>query len=255
MGKVLTISVNTFKEIIRDRILYGLVLFAILIIGLSRAMAGLSFAEQERIVIDFGLAGMHLSVIVLSIFVGSTLVSKELEKQTILTLLVRPISRGEFILGKFFGFVLVELVLILGLALVLVAVLTAMAIPVDLAFSLGVLGMLLEAIVLTSLTMMFGIYSKPFLSITLVMGCFIIGHWLDSLNYFAQSSGSRLFRGTAEALNYIFPNLERWNWKSVAVSKDLPSFEIVGSSAMSALAWTGLFICLTVFFFRRKDCA
>src|SRR4051812_6925954 len=101
------IAKNTFREIIRDRILYGLHIFAILLIGFSLVLGELSFAEQTRISINFGLAGIHLSAITLSIFIGSSLVAKEIEKQTILTLLARPVSRLQFLVGKYLGLIMV----------------------------------------------------------------------------------------------------------------------------------------------------
>src|SRR3989344_2748310 len=95
------IARNTYREIIRDRILYVLILFALLIIGVSLALGQLSFAEQTRISINFGFSAISLSTVVLAVFAGSTLVFKEIEKRTVLTLLARPITRSQFLIGKF----------------------------------------------------------------------------------------------------------------------------------------------------------
>ena len=101
MKAIWIIANNTFREIIRDRILYGLVVFALLLIGVSLVLGQLSFAEQMRISIDFGFAAIHFSAVILSIFIGSTLVSKEIDKKTVMTLLARPITRFQFLFGKF----------------------------------------------------------------------------------------------------------------------------------------------------------
>src|SRR4051812_34634381 len=99
MKPVWIIAKNTYREIIRDRILYGIVVFALMLVGLSLALGQLTFAEQAKISADFGFIGIQLSAVVLAIFVGSSLVAKEIEKQTILTLLARPITRTQFLLG------------------------------------------------------------------------------------------------------------------------------------------------------------
>lgn len=255
MDRILTVAINSFKEIIRDRILYGLLLFSVFIIGLSRAMGGLSFAEQERIVVDFGLAGVHLSVVILSIFVGSTLVSKELEKRTILTLLARPINRAEYIVGKYLGFVAVIFLLASLLFLVLFFVLSLMQVEFNFSMLLALHGIILEAIVLVAITIAFGIYSKPSLSVSLVLGVFLIGHWLESLNYFASGSESPMFRFVGKAIAYVMPNLEMWNWKAEAVNRELVSRAEFLSANLNALSWAGLFVCIAIILFKRKDCA
>lgn len=254
MSRTSVIAWNSFKESIRDRILYGLFLFAVLIIGLSRAMGGLSFAEQERIVTDFGLAGVQISVAILSIFVGSTLVSKELDKKTILTLLVRPLSRAEFLMGKYFGFLMVVFSLATGLCLVLFLVLTFMDIPILLVHFISLHGIILESMVLISLTVMFGCMSKPFLTVCMVSGVFIIGHWQENLRYFADQSRSDVLKVISSLASYLIPNLETYNWKSQAANKELISLGEFLLANINAFAWSGCFLALAVLIFWRKDC-
>lgn len=254
-SRVSVIAINSFKEIIRDRVLYGIILFSIFIIGLSRALGSLSFAEQERLVLDFGLAGVHISVVIISIFVGSTLISKELEKRTIITLLTRPVGRAEFIIGKFLGFLMVVCLLATLLFFVLFLVLFAMDAEINTSMFYALHGFMLEALVLISLTMAFGIYSKPMLSVSFVLGVFLIGHWMDSLNYFASRSDSKGFQQLGKVVNYVFPNLELWNWKTEAVNRAVVKSELFWNANLNAFAWTGLFLCVAVILFRRKDCA
>jgi Cu-processing system permease protein len=137
MRAMMIIASNTFREIIRDRILYGIVVFALLLIGLSLALGGLSFSEEARISANFGFTGIQLSTAVLAIFIGSTLVSRELEKQTILTLLARPITRTQFLLGKLLGLIFVIMTVMAGLALVLALVLMWLKLPIDMSFAVA----------------------------------------------------------------------------------------------------------------------
>ena len=119
MNAVFVIAKNTFREVIRDRILYSLVVFALLLVLLSLSLGQLSFDENIRLSANFGFTGIHISAMALAVFIGSTLVAKEIEKQTILTLLARPISRAQFIMGKALGLMAVVNVVVLSLGLIL----------------------------------------------------------------------------------------------------------------------------------------
>ena len=110
MKKIWIIAVNTSKEVFRDRILYGLVIFAVLLVFVSLLLGELSFAEQARIITDMGLLAAQLGCAMLAVFVGSSLVWRELEKQTVLTLLSKPVSRAKFLAGKFVGLTIVLIV-------------------------------------------------------------------------------------------------------------------------------------------------
>src|SRR5258708_1724384 len=139
---------NTFKEVIRDRILYALILFAVFLIGLSLALGQLSFAEQARISANFGLTAIHFCAVVMAIFVGSNLVSKEIEKKTILTILVRPISRLQFIIGKSLGLTMLIATMVTGLAFILALVFWGLGLKVDHRFLVVLCGLLGESMVL-----------------------------------------------------------------------------------------------------------
>ncbi|MBX9766598.1 MAG: ABC transporter permease, partial [Bdellovibrionales bacterium] len=220
MKPSLVVAINTFREIIRDRVLYGLLIFALLLIGLSLVLGELSFAEQSRISMNFGLVGIHLSAFTLSVFIGSTLVSREIEKQTVLTLLVRPVSRMQFLLGKFFGLMMVTSVVILGLAASLAALALFLQWPIGASFGIALVGILFESFVILSITMFFGMISKPTLAVSCAVGFFLIGHWVNDLVFFAEKGSSEVFRYFAKFVYYVVPDLERFNWRSFVIYND-----------------------------------
>ena len=110
MGVIGVIAVNAFRESLRDKILYNLVLFAGLLIGLSVLLADLSITEHHKVIADMGLAAINLIGVIIAMFVGISLVNKEIERRTIYTIMARPISRSFFIMGKYFGLALTLLV-------------------------------------------------------------------------------------------------------------------------------------------------
>ena len=253
MKPVWIIAVNAYREIIRDRVLYGIIVFALLLIGLSLALGQLSFAEQARISADFGFSGIQLSASILAIFVGSSLVSKEIEKQTILTLLARPITRAQFLLGKFLGLFLVIATVMLGLGSVLALVLVQLDLPIHASFALAILGVGLEATTLLALTLFFGSFCRPVMTVTFSAALFLIGHWVGSLEFFIKKSQSESFKLIGGAVARAVPDLEAFNWRSAPIYDSVvPASEALHACAY-ALAWTTFLIVAAVAVFRKRD--
>lgn len=247
------IAKNTHREIIRDRILYGLLVFAVLLIGLSMALGQLTYAEQTRITIDFGFTAIHLSAAILSIFVGSTLVAREIDKKTILTLLARPITRAQFIIGKSLGLVSVIVVATFLLALVLALILRTAEAQLNSTFLIGLYGILIEASLLLTCTIFFGSFATPMMAVSFSIGIFIIGHWLDSLKYFTEKSQSAAFKKLGEVVMAICPNLEKFNWRTLFVYNDpIPVADVIASTAYG-FAWCTLLIILSTLILQRRD--
>lgn len=255
MSSILIIARNTFREIIRDRILYGLIVFSLLLISLSMLLGQLSFAEQIRISMNFGLTAIHMGTVILSVFVGSTLVYKEIDKKTIMTILVRPISRTQFLLGKALGLSMVNIVVISGLSLVLIGILKVLGADLSPAFFVALHGVALEGIVLLGITLLFSSFSTPFMVVSFTMGVFLVGHWIESLQFFVESSESSAFILFQKVLNFVWPNLELLNWREQAVYADPISTSEVFYSSFYSIGWFALTITLTALILRKKDFA
>lgn len=253
MRPIWVLAKNTFKEVIRDRILYALLLFAIMLIGLSLALGQLTFAEQARISANFGLSAIHLCAVVLAIFVGSNLVYKEIEKKTILTILARPISRLQFILGKSLGLTLLIVTMILGLALILSLVFLGLGMGIDERFALVLLGMLAESLILLGFTLVFSMVTKPLLVVCFSVGVFLIGHWQGSLEFFASKSDGSSLKPFAWFVRYFLPDLERVNWKDLVLYNQPIELQAKMMSLGYAFAWFALCICISALIFKRKD--
>ncbi len=247
------IGINTFREIIRDRILYGILVFAVILIGLSIALGELSFAEQARISADFGFAGIQLSAVILSIFAGSTLVAREIEKQTILTLLVRPVSRTQFLFGKFLGLASVVTVVVAGLAATLAGLLIYLELGLHLSFLWALLGILIESLILTAMALFFGSFAKPMMTVVFTVSVFLIGHWVSSLDFFVKKSQSESFIVVGKILSATLPDLERFNWRSAPVYDTFVSISDVGITVAYGIGWIALLMIFMALIFGRRD--
>lgn len=253
MNSVLIIAGNTFREVIRDRILYGLVVFALMLLFLSLALGQLTFDENLRLSANFGFTGIHIATIVLAGFVGSSLVSKEIEKQTILTLLARPISRAQFILGKALGLMSVLLVVAAGLAAILSIFLYFLNFSFTSEYLIALGGIVFEAAVILSIALFFGSFARPMMTVIFTVSIFLLGHWVDSLKFFVSKSESDMFKFVGTAIGYLIPNLEKFNWRAAPVYGVSVPLQEVGMATVSMVGWVLVLISATVLIFRRRD--
>jgi ABC-type transport system involved in multi-copper enzyme maturation permease subunit len=253
MSSILCIARNTFREIVRDRILYGILVGAVLLIMLSLALGQLSFTEQTRIAANFGFTAIHIGAIIVSIFVGSTLVGREIDKKTILTLFVRPISRQQFLIGKALGLMAVNIVCVMALSFVLMGILYFLNLPVNTAFWVGVYGILLEACLLLSAAIFFGSFASPMFSVSFTVGLFLIGHWVESLKFFTGRSESESFKLMGRGITLVLPNFEFFNWRSLFIYSDPVPWGGVVEGGVYMLAYFIIFITSAALILGRRD--
>ena len=105
VARIYAIALNTYREAVRDRVLFGVLALAAAVLALTLALGELSLDQQMRVVTDMGLASISLFSVVVAIFLGSSLLYKEIERKTLYVILPKPIARFEFLLGKYFGIV------------------------------------------------------------------------------------------------------------------------------------------------------
>ncbi|MGH7255733.1 MAG: ABC transporter permease, partial [Nitrospirales bacterium] len=170
------IAWNTFRETLRDKILYNLLFFALLLIGVSVLLGDLSIMEQKKIVTDLGLASISVVGVIISIFVGIGLVTKEIDRRTIYTIMARPITRVQFILGKYLGLGLTLLVNITIMVVMFSATLWMDRVPITLVHFQALELIFIEWLVVTALALLFSTFSSSTLSAILTLAFFVIGH-------------------------------------------------------------------------------
>jgi Cu-processing system permease protein len=189
LSRIGVIARTVFLEVIRDRILYLVALFALVMVIAKVLLPDIAIGAENKILIDLGLASIHLLSVVVAVFVGTGLINKEIEKRTVLVLIAKPVSRAEFIVGKHLGLTAVLAVLIAALGLIFMALLLASGI----AFSLGslvlaLLFMVLEAALLVAVAIAFGVFTSSLLATLLTFAVYLMGHLSQDLVAFGQLS-------------------------------------------------------------------
>jgi ABC-type transport system involved in multi-copper enzyme maturation permease subunit len=250
--KTLAIATNTFREAIRDRILYLLLAFAILMIVSSRVLGLLTVGAEEKIVKDIGLASLSLFGVATAIFVGVGLVFKEIEKRTVYTLVSKPIARSQFILGKYLGLVMVlavNLSIMTGVFYLLLILKGWM----DLGITRAVVLIFVELLLVTAIAILFSSFSTPILSSLFTVTCYVIGHLSWGLLMLADRIQGSLGPALCRVLYWVLPNLEALNVKGMVVHGETVPWSRVVDGTVYGLAYTVLVLAVAVLVFRRRD--
>lgn len=249
--RLMALSINSVREMYRDRFFLLLVLGVFFLFGLSFFLGELTFEEQDRLLFDFGLSAIHWLNLGLAIFLGGASLRKELERQTYMTILASPVSRFELVFSKFTGL----LIVIFFSNLILGGGLFYFLKSSQSLYNLFciVLGISLEAAILLALSFLFSLFFSPFVSIFSVIGVFLIGNWLESLSFFAQRSNSPIFIGLAEILSYLAPNLYRFNWRSFYLLEKGLEPNLISLSFLQGTAWIVVLFVFIQMVFKRKQ--
>jgi len=253
MGSIAVIALNTFRENLRDKILYNLLFFALLLIGVSVLLGTLTIAEQEKIVTDMGLAAINLVGVLIAVFVGVGLVSKEIERRTVYTIMARPIHRVQFILGKYLGLVLLLLVNLVIMAAVLLGTLWMDRAPVTPALLQAVQLMFVELLLVTALALFFSTFSSSTLSATLALALYVVGHLTPDLKGIANKSQNEWLQAVMTGLYYLCPNLEALNIKGVAAAGIGVTLSYQALASLYGLLYTAILITAACAVFQRRD--
>ena len=253
MHKIIAIALNTFRESIRDRIFYSLLTFAVIMLAFSLVLGNLTIGDEIKIIKDFGLGAISLFGVLIAIFVGISLVYKEMEKRTIYVILANPIARYQFILGKYAGLSLTLLVevLIMSAALLALCYFKEQQIPWELFKA--IVPIWLELQLILAIALFFSTFVSPFLSGMLTLTIFIIGHLTLDFKHLVVNMDNPALKKTANILYYTFPNLEALNYKTQVVhGLNIPWQEFSLSLAYATM-YTLLVLSLTIFIFNRRD--
>lgn len=251
---IFAIAQNTFREAVRDRVLYNLVLFVLLLTASAIFLGELTAGQEARTIVNLGLSAMLLFGAFISIFVGVSLVSKEIEKRTVYAIFAKPIGRAEFIVGKYLGLCLTLLVnvLVMGVGVTLALLYVG---GKSLAFSVwgAIFLIFLELTILTAFAVLFSSFSSPALSALLTFFVFVIGHFSASLNDLAGSLGSPLAKFFFGLIYYILPNLSVFSFIANASHGDVPPLSIIFGGIAYAVVYVSILLVITTLIFSRRN--
>ena len=255
-NRITAIAYNTFREAVRDRVLYNLVVFAILMVGAALLFGEISIGIERQVLVNLGFTAISLFGIVIAIFIGIGLVSKEIEKKTLYTVLgARPVRRWEFILGKYSGLMGTLVVNAGFMALGFFAALFYLTHHFERAdgyLLVALYFIVLEFFLITAIAIFFSTFSTPLMSAVFAFSLFVIGTFAEDLRSFASMTEGAT-RYLATGLAWLVPNFAAFNVVSqVAHSAAIPARLVLYNSIYAALY---VMVCLSasVVVFERRN--
>jgi ABC-type transport system involved in multi-copper enzyme maturation permease subunit len=256
IGRLTAIAFNTYREAVRDRVLYNLILFALLIVGSSVLFGQISLEINRIVLINLGLTAISLFGVVIAIFIGIGLVSKEIEKKTLYTVLAaRPVRRWEFLTGKFLGLVMTLTVNALLMSVGFFAAVMYVSHKLgrgDLQLLTAIYFILLEFVLITALALLFSTFSTPIFSSIFAFSIFAVGTFAEDLRGFAAMAHG-VTRWAMSGAAYLVPNFAALNVIS-QVAHDTPvEPKLILLNTLYVVVYTGAVLTASVWIFERRN--
>jgi ABC-type transport system involved in multi-copper enzyme maturation permease subunit len=259
MNRIAAIAWNTFREAVRNKILYSLLFFAVLIILSALAIGNLTLHEEVRTIRDVGLFGIDIFSVIIAIFVGVNLLYKELDLKTVYTILPKPLWRWEFVLGKWLGMLLTLAVQMVVMGAVLAFVLAAEGASFDVPTAKAVWLLFINVMVVTSIAVLFSAFSSPFLSGFFALGCFVVGRSVPDIRALGGKMGSAS-KAILDVLCNLMPNLHLFypsgaivGAEDLSVHRQFVSPEYILSATGYGVAYSLVILVLAMLIFRKRD--
>jgi Cu-processing system permease protein len=254
-ARIAHVAFNTFREAVRDRVLYNLVAFALLLSAAAILVGQISFDIERLVVVNLGLTAVSLFGVVIAIFIGIGLVSKEIEKRTLYTVLSRPVRRWEFVVGKFFG---LTGTLVVNTFFMAIGVFLALLYAVhkfegaDLWVLVALYFIVLQFCIVCSLALLFSTFSTPILSAVFTFALFVIGSLADDLRGFARITHG-MVGWMASAIAYLVPNFSVLNVTNSVAHGEPVAGRLILYNTLYALFYSAVAISGAVLIFQRRN--
>ena len=250
------VAINTFREAVRDRVLYNLVFFALVMIGAAIFVGQISIGIERLVIVNLGLSAISLFGLVMAIFIGVGLVSKEIEKRTLHSLLAKPIRRWEFLVGKYAGLLLTLTIntafMTLGLSAALFYVGRPLVRP-DVSIMIAIYFILLALALVTAMALFFSCFSSPILSTLFTLAIYITGIFAKDIRDFGDLASSPLLKAFSRVVYYLVPNFHNFNAIAAAAHGEGIPFSLVAQNTLYAACYVTLLLLASSAIFSARD--
>jgi Cu-processing system permease protein len=250
------VAINTFREAVRDRVLYNLVFFGLLMIGAAILMGDISIGIHRLVMINLGLSAISIIGLVMAIFIGVGLVHKEIEKRTLYSLLARPVKRWEFLAGKYAGLLLTLAVNTAFMTLGLAAALYCVGRPFersDVTILVAVYFILLELALVTALALFFSCFSSPMLSTLFTLAIYITGVFAADIRDFGGLTHSPAVEAFTRVLYDLVPNFHNFNAIAAAGHGEYIPLSLIGQNTLYAILYSAVVLVAASAVFSRRN--
>lgn len=251
--RMLAIARNTFRESVRDKVLYVLLFFAAVTIVGSKALGWISIGQDIKIIKDITLAATSVFGALIAIFVGASLIYKEIDKRTLYTILARPMDRWEFIIGKYLGLMALLAVVVGVMTGVSVGYILLMGGPIDAVYLLAALLIYFKLMVVTALALLTSSLSSPILGAIIVFCFYVFGHATGVFKDLPPQFKDTVAEKVLHFVYYVVPNLANFDIRAEAANSVAVNPAYVAYVIAYGLGYSAILILLATIAFERKD--
>ncbi len=256
MRRAGVVAWNTFREAVRDRVLYNLLFFALVMMAASIIAGQISIGIEQSVIVTLGLSAISLIGLLIAVFIGVGLVSKEMDKRTLYALLARPVRRWEFLLGKFGGLALTLAVntaaMGMGLFLALVYVKPTFE-RGDATVFVAVYFIWLKLALVVALALLFSCFTTPLLAILFTVGIYIVGLYVQELRNLPMEVMSPGMSAFTKWLSYLLPNFENFNIMALAAhSRQVPR-AFIAQNTLYAAVYCAIVLTAAILVFSKRN--
>lgn len=253
MSPLAALTVNGFREARRNRVTTVVYVFALVLIFSSTVALDMTVATFQRVMVDLGLGAMTLICAFLGIYLGSGLIPREIERRTIFMVLARPLGRTTFIVGRYLGNLLTITVVHVVMAALLVGQFLIADLKLEPGLFAGMLGVLLQAMVISAVAFAFAATSSQFITATATVSLYSLGHLTPDLYGMADRSKVVLVQWVGKGLYYVLPNLDRLNFSGRATYNDPVGAGEVMGAVVYAVGYSVVLLVVAGLLFQRRD--
>jgi ABC-type transport system involved in multi-copper enzyme maturation permease subunit len=250
------VAVNTFREAVRDRVLYNLIFFALMMIAAAILVGQISLGIDRIVIINLGLSAISIFGIIMAIFIGVGLVYKEMEKRTLYSLLAKPIRRWEFLIGKFGGLLLTLVVNTAFMTLGLAAALYYLSRHFersDVTILIAIYFILLELGLITALALFFSCFSSPMLSILFTLGIYLAGVFAPDIKGISEFTKNPMMAAAGKLAYYALPNFHNFNVIAAAAHGEAIPTALISQNTLYAALYVGIILIAAAAVFSGRD--
>ena len=256
VNRVIAIANNSFREVVRDRILYIIGFYAVILAVAVILLPQLAAATEDKMFLDVGLAVMSTLSLIIAVFVGTGLVSKEIEKRTILMLIAKPISRSEFIIGKYLGLSTVLALLVVAMSAIYLIFLQVNNIDYSaISIVINAIFLILQLSLISAIAITFGLFTGSILATALTFAVYLMGNITQDLLKLARISENPGLERITQGLYLLLPDLSRLDLKNEAVYglAALPDSTTLFINAGYSLIYSAMLLAIAALIFSQKE--
>jgi Cu-processing system permease protein len=254
LGRISVIAFNVFRETLREQVLYLTLLFTLILVAAVNLLPQLAASGEKKIIVDVGMAAIEIVGLIVTVFVGTALINKEIDKRTIFVLIAKPMSRAEFILGKHLGitWVLGLLVGLMSAIFIIVVTLAKISIPIP-EILVANFFIFWQLMLLGAIAILFGTFTSSLVAALLTFATYLMGNFTKDLLALGEISKSESLQAVTRVIYLILPDLSRANLKNEAVYGILPALGDLFTNGVYILSYALLVLAIAIMIFAKRQ--